>query len=94
MSTEWNEETVRPHMFTDVEFSSDNDTWFRDRLCGFFRLRSNRFITCKGDVHSHMRLMKPAELREDKNLKLELEDREFDRIEQEGRDLDLKRLMI
>ena len=58
MSTEWTEETIREHMFTEVELSTDGARWFRHTLCGFCPLRHNPFIISdRGPDYRHMRLI-------------------------------------
>jgi len=70
MSTEWNEENIREHMFTEVEVSTDGTSWFRRKLGGFCPLKYSPFFTASGVGYRHMRLipkpkkrlMKPIEI--------------------------------
>jgi len=70
MSTEWNEDNIREHMFTEVEVSTDGTSWFQHKLGGFCPLKYNPFISDRGGEYRHMRLitkpkkrlMKPIEL--------------------------------
>jgi len=69
MSTEWNEETVRPHLFTEVEVSDIGNLWSKYRLDGFWTKTSYPFLA-NGTSWKLMRLipkptkrlMKPIEL--------------------------------
>ena len=70
MSTEWNEDNIREHMFTEVEVSTDGTNWFKNNLGGFCPLKYSPFFTASGVGYRHMRLitkpkkriMKPIEL--------------------------------
>ena len=70
MSTEWNEDNIRGHLFTEVEVSTDGTSWFRRKLGGFCPLKYSPFFTASGVGYRHMRLitkptkrlMKPIEL--------------------------------
>ena len=70
MSTEWNEENIREHMFTDVEMSDSGERWSKHKLGGFCPLRHHPFVSDRGGEYRHMRLipkptkrlMKPIEL--------------------------------
>jgi hypothetical protein len=57
MSTEWNEETIYEHMFTEVELSTGGDTWFQHKLGGFCPIKYNPFISDRGGEYRHMRLI-------------------------------------
>ena len=69
MSTEWNEETIREHMFTDVDVSDNGVDWSRGKLYGFTSRSPIRFLA-GGTTWLHIRiitkptkrLMKPIEL--------------------------------
>ena len=69
MSTEWTEETIREHLFTDVEVSDNGINWSRGKLYGFAPHAPNCFLA-GGTTWLHMRiitkpkkrLMKPIEL--------------------------------
>ena len=85
MSTEWTEETIREHLFTEVEVRDrdDESPWRRATLRGFLSLDKTDHVFVVGTGHGfeYMRLIpKPkiakiesawqdAELRADKNLK-------------------------
>jgi len=70
MSTEWNEENIREHMFTEVEVSEDGEIWHIKKLNGFLCDKYRPFVTAFGGVYGYMRLitkptqrlMKPIEL--------------------------------
>ena len=69
MSTEWNEDNIREHMFTDVDVSDNGVDWSRGKLYGFTSRSPIRFLA-GGTTWVHMRiitkptkrLMKPIEL--------------------------------
>ena len=69
MSTEWNEENIREHMFTEVEVSDHGIDWSRGKLYGFSSCSPSRFLA-GGTTWNLMRLipkpvkrlMKPIEL--------------------------------
>jgi len=69
MSTEWNEETIREHLFTEVEVKDVGEFWTRTKLEGF-RSKSTYPFVAGGSGWLHMRiipkpakrLMKPIEL--------------------------------
>jgi len=74
MSTEWTEETIRPHMFTEVEVRDRNDDspWRKAKLRGFLSLDKTDHVFVIGTGHGckymriipkpTKRLMKPIEL--------------------------------
>jgi hypothetical protein len=70
MSTEWTEETIREHMFTEVEVQDTGDYWGRQKLIGFDAGEDLPFIDGNGESWKNMRLipkpkkrlMKPIEL--------------------------------
>jgi hypothetical protein len=69
MSTEWNEDNIKAHMFTEVEVSDNERAWSRGKLYGFTSRTRSRFLAV-GATWLHMRLipkpkrrlMKPIEL--------------------------------
>jgi hypothetical protein len=69
MSTEWNEDNIKAHMFTEVEVSDNERDWSRGKLYGFTSRTRSRFLAV-GATWLHMRLipkpkrrlMKPIEL--------------------------------
>jgi hypothetical protein len=69
MSTEWNEDNIKSHMFTEVEVSDNERAWSRGKLYGFTSRTRSRFLAV-GATWLHMRLipkpkrrlMKPIEL--------------------------------
>ena len=70
MSTEWNEENIKDHLFTEVELSRERGLWYQHKLGGFYPLKYNPFVSDRGGEYRHMRLitkpkkrlMKPIEL--------------------------------
>ena len=56
MSTEWNEDNIREHMFTDVDVSDNGVDWSRGKLYGFTSRSPIRFLA-GGTTWLHMRLM-------------------------------------
>ena len=69
MSTEWNEENIREHLFTEVELSNNSRAWCKIKLDGYRKNSTHPFIT--GDqgwarmrliTKPKKRLMKPIEL--------------------------------
>ena len=69
MSTEWNEDNIKSHMFTEVEVIDNERAWSRGKLYGFTSRTRSRFLAV-GATWLHMRLipkpkrrlMKPIEL--------------------------------
>jgi len=58
MSTEWNEESIREHMFTEVEVSDDGHKWHRRHLITFDKFdHSTPFTDADRDDWRHMRLI-------------------------------------
>ena len=56
MSDEWNEETIRPHLFTEVEVCDDGLSWKKRKLNGF-RDRDGFPFLANGLNWKHMRLI-------------------------------------
>jgi len=56
MSTEWTEETIREHMFTEVEVSDIGNLWSKHRLDGFWTKTSYPFLA-NGTSWQYMRLI-------------------------------------
>jgi hypothetical protein len=56
MSTEWTEETIREHMFTEVEVSDIGNLWSKHRLDGFWTKTSYPFLS-NGTSWKYMRLI-------------------------------------
>jgi hypothetical protein len=54
--TEWTEETIREHMFTEVEVSDNGIDWSRGKLYGFTSRSPIRFLA-GGTTWLHMRLI-------------------------------------
>jgi len=69
MSTEWNEENIKEHLFTVVDVSDNGIDWARTKLEGF-RSKATYPFVAEGSGWVHMRLitkpkkrlMKPIEL--------------------------------
>ena len=57
MSTEWNEENIKEHLFTEVELSRERGLWYQHKLGGFYPLKYNPFISDRGGEYRHMRLI-------------------------------------
>jgi len=55
--SEWNEQTIRPHLFTEVEVSDDRGSWEKHKLYGFDSDR-DPFIA-GGTRWRHMRPLQP-----------------------------------
>ena len=56
MSTEWTEETIREHMFTEVEVCDFIGHWTRAKLDGFREGSASPFLS-DGESWRHMRLI-------------------------------------
>ena len=69
MSTEWNEENIREHMFTDVEVSDNGVAWSRGKLYGFTSRSPIRFLA-GGTTWLHMRLITKPTKRLMKHIEL------------------------
>ena len=69
MSTEWTEETIREHMFTEVEVSDGGEIWLKHRLDGFWTRTSYPFLA-NGTSWRHMRLMPKTVMRLMKPIEL------------------------
>ena len=69
MSTEWNEDNIREHMFTEVEVSDYIGHWTRAKIDGFregsaspFLSNGESWISMRLITKPTKRLMKPIEL--------------------------------
>ena len=56
MSTEWNEDNIREHLFTEVEVSDSIGHWTRTKLDGFREGSASPFLS-DGESWRHMRLI-------------------------------------
>ena len=69
MSTEWNEDNIKAHMFTEVEVKDIGDYWTRAKLDGFrsgalapFNANGSSWVYMRLIPKPVKRLMKPIEL--------------------------------
>ena len=62
MSTEWNEDNIREHLFTVVDVSDNGIDWARTKLEGF-RSKATYPFVAEGSGWVHMRLITKPKMR-------------------------------